>query len=94
MCQDLSDPENGDIDFFVDTNSTFDVLTTAVYKCDTGYNLTGGDTVRTCLGSNNNPDGDWSGVAPSCEGEFFSEHNAVVTQCLLYISYNLSRNKQ
>ena len=68
MCPDLPDPMNGDIEYVVDTTSTFNVTTTAMYKCDPGYSLVGGDIVRTCTGTSASPDGDWSGTAPSCEG--------------------------
>lgn len=33
----------------------------ATYSCDLHYQLTGGDSVRSCT-----PDGDWDGTAPSC----------------------------
>ena len=69
MCPDLPDPENGDIEYSTDLTATFEAPTTAVYKCDPGYSLAGGDSVRTCTGTGENTDGDWTGSAPTCDGE-------------------------
>ena len=68
MCPDLPDPENGDIEYTMDITASFDVTTTAMYRCDHGYSLVGGDTVRMCTGTSDSPAGDWTGTAPSCEG--------------------------
>ena len=43
-------------------------MTTATYSCDPGFGLSGGDSVRTCTGSTENP-GEWTGTAPTCEGK-------------------------
>ena len=43
--------------------------TTATYQCDSGYKLTGGDTVRTCTGDGSGPVGQWNGTAPACLGK-------------------------
>ena len=43
---------------------------TAIYSCNTGFELVG-TSVRTCL-----PDGDWSGTQPACiEGIYASDSN-------------------
>ncbi len=64
MCPELMEPENGVITFS-GTNSEF--MTMAMYSCNSGYGLSGGDTVRTCeTGSNG---GIWSGTEPICVGE-------------------------
>ena len=55
-CPTLSDPTNGIVD--VASNN---LESTATYTCDTGYNLTGGSTTKTC-GS----DGVWSDSDPTC----------------------------
>ena len=55
-CPTLTDPTNGIVD--VPSNN---LESTATYACDTGYNLTGGSSIRTC-GS----DGVWSGSDPTC----------------------------
>ena len=69
MCPDLPDPENGDIEYSTDLTATFEAPTTAVYKCDPGYSLVGGDTVRMCTGTGESTDGDWTGSAPTCDGK-------------------------
>ena len=42
---------------------------TATYQCDSGYELTGGDTVRTCTGDGSSPVGQWNGTASVCKGK-------------------------
>ena len=51
------------------TMSQYDYGTTATYQCDSGYELTGGDTLRTCTGDGSSPVGQWSGAAPVCTGK-------------------------
>ena len=55
-CGSLTDPVNGQ----VNTNGTT-FGETAIYSCDTGYNLVGNNT-RTCQAT-----GQWSGNEPTCE---------------------------
>ncbi len=43
-------------------------MTNATYSCDTGYGLSGGNPVRTCVSSDSGP-GEWSGTALTCEGQ-------------------------
>ena len=47
----------------------YDYGTTAIYQCNSGYELTGGDTVRTCTGDGSSPLGQWNGTAPTCTGK-------------------------
>ena len=70
MCEDIPDPENGDIEYSVDTTATFEVQTTATYSCDPGYSLQGGNMVRICVGTVESPVGMFDGEAPSCEREY------------------------
>ncbi len=56
-CQQLDDPENGEVFF---PALTFNSITT--YVCNSGYVLNGGDTTRFCLATRL-----WSGTAPTCE---------------------------
>ena len=51
-----------------DTTEPYDYGATATYLCDTGYELTGGDTVRTCTGDGSSPVGQWNGTNPNCTG--------------------------
>ena len=59
MCGDPGIPENGQR--VVTSNLVTSVVT---FSCNSGYYLVG-DAQRTCL-----PSGQWSGVTPSCEGEY------------------------
>ena len=52
-----------------DTTELYDYGTTATYQCDSGYELTGGDTVRTCTGDGSSPVDQWNGTAPACTGK-------------------------
>ena len=58
-CGTLNDPANGMVS---DHDTNFN--STANYSCNTGYTLTG-DDVRTCLEC-----GLWSGIEPTCVGEY------------------------
>ncbi len=58
---------NGAITFSPESFPT-DYQTTASYSCNTGYGLSGGDRERTCVSSSSGP-GEWSGIAPRCEGK-------------------------
>ena len=57
---------NGLITYATDLTDPFDYQTTATYSCSSSYGLSGGDRVRTCVGSSAGP-GEWSGTAPVCE---------------------------
>ena len=69
-CQVLSSPENGLITYSPTVTSEATYNTTAIYSCDVGFGLSGGEDVRTCEGDGNSLDGMWSGDAPTCEGDF------------------------
>ena len=69
-CPTLTSPSNGMIQFS-DSSASPGFLTTATYSCATGYGLSGGDEVRTCVAAGTGTGGDWSGVPPSCEGTSF-----------------------
>ncbi len=68
---------NGLVTYATDTTSPFDYQTTATYSCDTGYGMSGGDTVRTCVSSTAGP-GEWSGTVPTCEGVYSCVSNLVI----------------
>ncbi len=70
-CPRLTAPTNGFVDY-TPTSDTFpfDYLTTGTFRCRFGYRLSGGDTVRTCVGSSSGP-GEWTGTDPICEGWYF-----------------------
>ena len=67
MCSSLPAPLNGSITFVVDTTPTFDFMTTAMYKCDPGFALSGGDEVRICEEGPVESVGEWSGTEPTCD---------------------------
>jgi len=58
QCPDLPDPKNGQVSLSGMTVGRF-----AIYQCDAGFIPTGGNVVRVC-----EPNGQWSGSAPTCEG--------------------------
>ena len=70
-CSSLPAIENGTIAYSSDTTEPYDYGTTAMYQCDSGYELTGGDTVRTCTGDGSSSVGQWNGTAPNCTGTRF-----------------------
>ena len=52
-----------------DITEPFDYGTTATYQCDSGYELTWGDTVRTCTGDGSSAEGQWNRTALVCLGK-------------------------
>ena len=57
-CGSLPDAPNGSVDHTAGTS----LGQTAIYSCNTDYNLVG-DSTRTCQAT-----GNWSGSAPTCQG--------------------------
>ena len=68
-CSTLPAAQNGIFFPSTDVSEPYDYGTTATYQCDSGYELTGGDTVRTCTGNGSSPVGQWNGTAPVCTGK-------------------------
>ena len=58
-CEELENPANGVV--IVEGNK---VGSSATYRCDDGFTLTGGDETRVCQ-----PNGEWSGMEPTCAGK-------------------------
>ena len=69
-CPGLPNPPNGETTYSSDTSAPFDFGTAATYICDTGFGLSG-DSMRMCRGNGSSTTGEWSGVAPSCQGKLF-----------------------
>ena len=67
-CSALFAIENGTITYSNNITDPYDYETTATYQCDSGYELTGGDTVRTCTGDGSSPVGQWNGSPSVCSG--------------------------
>ena len=68
-CPALPANVNGMIIYSRETAEHYEYGTTATYQCDSGYELTGGDTVRTCTNDGSRPVGQWNGTAPVCKGK-------------------------
>ena len=67
-CHTLPAVENGTVVYSSDSTEPYDYGTIATNQCDSGYELTGGDAVRTCTGDGSSPVGQWNGTAPACLG--------------------------
>lgn len=50
-------------------SDSFDFGTVAIYTCNTGFGLSGGDVQTTCSGDSSSVMGSWTGTVPSCERE-------------------------
>ncbi|XP_064384964.1 uncharacterized protein LOC135333878 isoform X2 [Halichondria panicea] len=85
-CINLNAPTNGIIAFSSGTSAPYDYQTTATYSCNTGYGLSGKESVRTCLGSLTMASGEWSGTAPTCEAVTCSELSTPDNGQVLYAS--------
>ena len=66
-CPDLPSLINGMIMYNTGSPDNRPINAGAIYTCNTGYTLTGGDTTRTCVSG-----GIWSGVPPTCQSELNS----------------------
>ena len=71
MCPNLPVPANARVNFSADGVAPFTLGTIATYSCNQGFGLNG-NAVRTCseIVDITNPQADWSGNPPSCEGLF------------------------
>ncbi len=67
MCPALDNPGNGIIAYSEETSSSLGFMETATYSCNNGFGLSGGDTVRTCVGMAGSS-GEWTGIPPTCLG--------------------------
>ncbi len=86
-CSQLNTPDNGFATFSPDTTAPYSFTTTVTYGCGSGFGLSGGDGMRTCVSSSSSP-GEWSGTAPTCEG--ISRLVYVITMIVsLYYSSNV-----
>ena len=68
-CPALPAVNNGRVTYSSKATDSHTYGTTATYQCDSGYELTGGDTVRTCTGDGSSPVSQWNGTAPVCTGK-------------------------
>ena len=67
-CEELSPPDNGEINLAPGPNSLSHGLgSVATYSCDPGYALVG-QTTRTCEDTLNVTAGMWSGLLVHCQG--------------------------
>ncbi len=67
-CPDIDNPDNGRINFALDSTAPFDNGTIATYDCDLGYQPEGGDRERVCVENGFSEIGVWRGTAPVCAG--------------------------
>ncbi len=74
LCESIPNPDNGFIRFSESSSDAFNFETTATYVCNDGFGLSGRNINRTCVVSDNGP-GEWTGTAPTCEGELIYHNN-------------------
>ena len=60
---------NGVVEFSETPSDLVSFQTIATYRCNSGFGLSGGDRVRTCIGSSSGG-GEWTGSTPLCEGVY------------------------
>ncbi len=68
MCPILPPLTNGIIEYSESVTS-LGFMATATYNCNTGYALSGGDSVSTC-GASSSGAGEWTGIPPTCERKY------------------------
>ncbi len=84
-CSTLSVIGNGMIVYSSDTTPPYDYGTTATYECDPGYEITSGDSERTCTDDGSSSVGEWSETAAIvCSG-------VIIVYAHNYINYNYMR---
>ncbi len=76
MCTALPAPDNGDIQYSLDTTAPFVYKTVATYSCNEGFGPVG-ETERLCGRPDPNA-GEWSGSGATCEGQYSA--NAVFSE--------------
>ncbi len=57
---------NGMISYNADMTAPYNVGTVATYSCNTGFVLSGGNVVRTCVDVGDGSGGIFNGNAPTC----------------------------
>ncbi|XP_064386526.1 sushi, von Willebrand factor type A, EGF and pentraxin domain-containing protein 1-like isoform X2 [Halichondria panicea] len=79
-CSALTAIGNGKIVYSSDMIKPYNYGTTAMYKCDPGYEITSGNKKRNCTGDGTTQSGDWNGTAAMCSpvscGQVPSDTNA------------------
>ena len=80
-CQALNPPDNGYITYGpADTVAPFIPDTEAIYGCNDGFQLVGGDSVLVCQN-----DGTWAGTMPTgCVGEMINEIKCDLSSCKVW----------
>ncbi len=78
MCEELPAIIDGAVTFHKDMEAPYDGLTVAMYSCDLGYILSGGDQVRICesILVGGELVGRWTGSEPTCESTL--EHKSKI----------------
>ena len=66
---------NGEVIYNHSEPESYSFGTTAEYRCESGFGLSGGDSIRSCEGDASSPTGFWSGDAPGCEGLYSHSFN-------------------
>ena len=86
-CQTLN-TENAMVTYSGDTTEPYIYGTTATYQCNPGYEITSGDSERTCTGDVRSSVGEWSGRKAVCSGtltycniRLYSLHTHAVVSC-------------
>ena len=67
---------NGVVEFSETPSDLVSFQTIATYRCNSGFGLSGGDRVRTCIGSSSGG-GEWTGSTPLCEGVYNKPSNTM-----------------
>ena len=66
QCPPLSEIANGIISYFPDNTPDYNIGTVAFYSCNQGYELRGGNVIRTCADADGRG-GAFIEQAPTCE---------------------------
>ncbi len=67
QCPPLPEIANGMISYSPDNTSDYNIGTVASYSCNPGYELRGGNVIRTCVDAGDDRGGVFSGQAPTCK---------------------------
>ena len=77
---------NGVVEFNETAFGVVNLQVVATYRCNTGFGLSDGDRVRTCVDSGW---GGWTGAAPLCEGK---KYTWLLWSSILYLHSYIERS--
>jgi len=66
--------------YIIDEQGIYMYQEEVLYACNTGYEMTGGDSASSCL-----PTGTWNNSGPTCTRELNNKHSITLVKVLTFL---------